>query len=298
MVTALDTNTHLLTPANQGWTIGVQWQPPTSKEPDMARTLSATLGAVVEELELEQPQVVTMQDLRDLLDKAAIKTDAKVVAYRLRQSGWLLDSGVRGVWEFAPGAHAGPIGHQDPLGQVKAFLSRHETIRPVLALASAAWATGYADRVPPRPEVAINRGDTAPKPLTAIATVIHFDAHLKPMPARGMIAHRPETVLVHMADRPRDVRSWASAREWMANLASDANVSDVLAELDRRPSTTHVRLGYLMQSLRPDIASRMESHVKSKTWFGPRASLRRHSSTWQVADTLLPFDPAQLVPTT
>ncbi|CAN5429634.1 hypothetical protein BH09ACT10_BH09ACT10_20840 [soil metagenome] len=262
----------------------------------MARTLSATLGAVVEELELEQPQVVTMQDLQELLDRADIKTDAKVVAHRLRQSGWLLDSGVRGVWEFAPGAHAGPIGHQDPLGQIKAFSSRHATIRPVLALASAAWATGHADRVPPRPEVTIARGAPTPKPLAAIATVTHFDAYLKPLAARGMTAHRPETVLVHMADRPNDVRSWASAREWMANLAADANLSDVLVELDRRPSTTHVRLGYLMQSLRPDIAKRMESHVKSKTWFGPRASLRRHSSTWQVADTLLPFDPAQLTP--
>lgn len=31
-------------------------------------------------------------------------------------------------------------------------------------------------------------------------------------------------------------------------------------------------------------------------WFGPRGSLKRHSSRFSVADTLLPFDPASLHP--
>jgi hypothetical protein len=67
------------------------------------------LGTVVESLELEQPQIVTMALVRALVARHGIRTDPKLVALRLRQRGWLLETGVRGVWEFAPGAHAGPF---------------------------------------------------------------------------------------------------------------------------------------------------------------------------------------------
>jgi hypothetical protein len=52
-------------------------------------------------------------------------------------------------------------------------------------------------------------------------------------------------------------------------------------------------MGYLLQGLRPDIAGRITG-PSTKTWFGPRRTVIRHDSRWQVADTLLPFDPRTL----
>src|SRR5690349_16778998 len=104
---------------------------------------------------MEQPQIVTMKHVRDLVERHGIRTDPKLVALRLRRHGWLLETGMRGVWEFAPGAHAGPYGHGDPLGALKAFAALHPRLPVHVALSTAAWATGHADRVPSRVEVAV-----------------------------------------------------------------------------------------------------------------------------------------------
>ena len=88
-----------------------------------ARTLGSSLAQVVEELELEQPVVVTTHDLQAILGDRQIKTPTSEVARRLRERGWLLPTGQRGVWEFAPGAHAGPYGHGDPLLALRALLA-------------------------------------------------------------------------------------------------------------------------------------------------------------------------------
>lgn len=260
----------------------------------MTRTLSPSLGAVVETLEMDQPQVVTMADVRRIVESHHLRTDPKLVALRLRRAGWLLETGVRGVWEFAPGAHAGPIGHADPLGAVKAISARFPDLPVQVALSTAAWAGGYADRVPATPEVAVPPGLDIPRTVTTLVRVTRFSPRLDPIRTRGTFVHRPETVLVHMAHRPADVRSWSSAAEWLPDLAADANPDLVHTELGGRSKATRARFGYLLQGLRPDLVEALRSSASTKTWFGPRGPLRHHSQEWQVADTVLPFDPAAL----
>jgi hypothetical protein len=84
------------------------------------RSLSRQLAPLVAELELRQPTLVTLRELAILAEEAGLRTPAKVVAARLRATGWLLPTGQRGVYEFAPGAHAGPYGHGDPLSHCRA----------------------------------------------------------------------------------------------------------------------------------------------------------------------------------
>lgn len=260
----------------------------------MTRTLSPTLGAVVQALELDQKQVVTMADLRKTLESHQLRTDPKLVAMRLRRAGWLLETGVRGVWEFAPGAHAGPIGHADPLGAVKAIGARFPDLPIQVALSTAAWAGGFADRVPSTVELAVPPGVEVPRSISSLVRVVRFESRLPPRRDRGVLVHRPEAVLVHMAERPADVRSWASTTQWLPDLAAAADASQVAGELAGRTKATRARFGYLLQGLRPDLVAGLETEATTKTWFGPRGTLRRHSQRWQVADTLLPFDPATL----
>lgn len=261
----------------------------------MTRSISPALAGVLERLELDQPELVTSEDLARLIEEAGLRTPAKVVASRLRATGWLLATARRGVWEFAPAATAGPYSRQDPVTALRAFLSKRPLARCALTFQAAAWAQGVADRAPARLEVAAaDRELVRQLPHTVMASV--FAPHLEYIQRRGVPVLQPASVVVHMTSRPNVVRSWESAREWLPGLAVELDGDELARELDGRPATVSARTGYLLQGMRPDLADRiaMANPSRSKTWFGSRGPLRRHDSQWQIADTILPFDPRHL----
>jgi predicted transcriptional regulator of viral defense system len=260
----------------------------------MARTLSRSLASIVEALELTQPETITLAELAILAKAAGLHTDPKVLAGRLRDRGWLLPTGTRGVWEFAPGAHAGAYGHGEPTMVLRAALVRNPGLGASLALGTAAWAHGLADRLPARLDVAIPREQHIPSGLARETRVTRFTSRLEPASLKHVPTHRIETVLVHLAAQPNAVHSWSSVQEWLPDAAAEADPKLVRKELANRTKTASVRLGYLLETLRPDISASLQPYVGGKVWFGPRGPLRRHSERWQVADTLLPFDPLML----
>lgn len=259
----------------------------------MTRTIPASLAPVLEQLELEQADLVTMAHLDELVRAAGVGTQTRTVAARLRERGWLLTTGHRGVWEFAPGAVAGAYSRGGPTKLLRAALARSE-ITCGLTFQAAAWALGLADRAPTRVEVAA-ADDRSAAQLPAALDVSVFMPRLPYRTAKSVPVLCPPSVLIHMVTTPSRVRSWASALEWLPEIAAEATEADILAELDARPATVSARAGYLLQGLRPDIASRIVA-PKTKTWFGRRGKTVRHDNRWQVADTLLPFDPRALEP--
>lgn len=80
----------------------------------MTRSLPAALSPVVAALELDQIELVDTSTLTDLIEQTGVETPINVVVQRLSGRGWLLPTGVRGVYEFAPGSHAGPFGREIP----------------------------------------------------------------------------------------------------------------------------------------------------------------------------------------
>src|SRR5690242_11112329 len=87
------------------------------------RTLPSGLASIVEALELDQVGLVTTQMLEDLRRRAGLATPARVIASRLRERGWLLPTRRRGVYEFAPGSHAGAVSRGDYTLQLQAVLA-------------------------------------------------------------------------------------------------------------------------------------------------------------------------------
>ncbi|MCL2654340.1 MAG: type IV toxin-antitoxin system AbiEi family antitoxin [Coriobacteriia bacterium] len=261
----------------------------------MTRTISRSLAGVLERLELEQPTLVATADLGHVLSELGIKTPVRVVAARLRDRGWLLSTDRAGVWEFAPAALAGAYPSHDPLMPLRVVLVRHPQTCCALTLQTAAWALGIADRLPNRPEVAIDslsHSNRFPESLS----VLVYKPTLSPIEAKGVPALTPESIIVHMASKPTDVRSWQSALEWLPDLAAELDIEKLLAELQGRSKTAVARTGYLLQGLRPDLSRRIYQGIGAltKTWFGPRGSLRHHDNHWLIADTILPFDPREL----
>ena len=262
----------------------------------MTRSIPISLAPILEHLELEQPEIVTLNQLRDIARETGSRTSPALIAHRLLALGWLLRTGLNGAWEFAPGAHAGPLSRGGPLLAFKAALALAPGLPAALALSSAAWAYGFADRTPSRIELAVAPGGTVAAGLTRKVRILRFDTRLEPVDRKGVPVQRVESVLVHLAARPSHVTSWAGVAEWIGDLVAEAKEADVQLELSGRPRAVRVRLAYLLQALWPRLAEQIGDEGTSKVWFGPRRKLRRHSQKWRVADTVLPFDPAKLPP--
>jgi predicted transcriptional regulator of viral defense system len=257
------------------------------------RSLSRQLAPLVAELELRQPTLVTLRELAILAEEAGLRTPAKVVAARLRATGWLLPTGQRGVYEFAPGAHAGPYGHGDPfIGLRAALLVEHH---PVIALQSALWLHGLAERAPDRHELAVPVGTAVPTHMKRQMRVVHFSARLLPAHIDQLPVHQPATILVHLATKPGDVRGWVTFAEAFSELAARSTADDLEQELKHRPSTVRPRLAYLLGGVAPAVADCLQpTRPPSVTWFGRSRTSRRYDKRFNVADGLLPFDPRAL----
>lgn len=258
----------------------------------MPRTLSPTLAAIVEELELDQPTILTAADLRGIAEQRGLRTAPNVIAARLRDAGWLLPTPQRGVWEFAPGAHAGPIGHGEPTLPLRAALAADPTLSAALALATAAWALGFADRRPATLDVAMPVGAPVPSSLRRSTAVTSFTTYVGYTTAKNVPCHRPESVIAHLAASPAAPRSWTSTLEWLPDLTAEVAGEVLAAELQGRPRAVAVRAGYLLSGLRPDLTAPLAALVGDPVRFGPRRDApARYVASWRVMDSLLPSDP-------
>ena len=261
----------------------------------MTRTISPSMSGILQSLELERPGLVTMADLKAILETENINTPARIVASRLRDAGWLLSTGLRGVWEFAPAELAGAYSSGDPLLGLKSYLAKHKDVSCGLTFQAAAWAHGNSDRIPSRPEVAAKNAKIA-KALPASLSASIFIPVLEYETIKSVPVLARESIVVHMCEKPSALRSWESAREWLVDLAPALSPEKMMSELSSRPQSVKSRVGYLLKTLRPDISYEIYEtyRPKTKTWFGPRTKLIRHDNKWLVADTILPFNPGKL----
>lgn len=258
----------------------------------MARSIPKGLSEVLEELELERPQLVTTPQLASLCERSGVRTPAKVVASRLREKGWLLATPQRGVWEFAPAELAGAYSSADPLLPLKAHAAAHPGDTFALASQTAAWALGLADRVPAVLDAAFERMPASVPDGVRAST---YRPNIPTTAAKGVSALAPESIVVHMTQRPSAVRSWQGVAEWLPDVAYELDAAKVLDELGGRPRSVAARTGYLLQGMRPDVAGAImkASPPRSRVRFGTGTAIR-NDERWQVSDSTLPFDPCEL----
>ena len=258
----------------------------------MARSIPKGLSGVLEELELERPQLVTASQLAALCEKTGVRTPAKIVASRLREKGWLLATPQRGVWEFAPAELAGAYSSADPLLPLKAYAATHPEKRFFLASQTAAWALGLADRVPAILDAAFEQ---VPASVPEGVNASTYRPSIPTTVAKDVSTLVPESIVVHMTTRPSAMRSWQGVAEWLPDVAYELDAATVLEELAGRPRSVAARTGYLLQGMRPDIASAImkASSPRSKARFGTGSTIR-NDERWQVSDSALPFDPREM----
>ena len=209
------------------------------------RTITPTLAGVLEELELEQPGFVTMQDIERLGRAAGVTWSPALLARRLRERGWLLDTGVRGVWEFAPASRAGTFGAGDRLAVFRAVLSRDPESGYQVAEESAAFLLGYSSRPPAKEVIAALPGANVPPALRS-GRVVRWQSKLEPASVSGLPVWRVETLLAAMSARPSSYGDWPNVGDWITAAVGDADLADLRLELKGKARAAWARASYLL----------------------------------------------------
>ena len=261
----------------------------------MTRTISNSLAGILQELELERPLLVTKEALSDLKDKYHVASSVEVVAARLKEKGWLLSTDIQGVWEFIPAEVAGVYSTNDPLLYFRAFQAKYPTVKCALTFQSAAWIYGDSNRAPSDVYVSVEDYRSA-RLLNERVYVSVFRPNLPYHVISNVTVLARESVIVQMASRPSSVPSWSSVPEWLNGFCAELSPEGVYEELANRSPFVSQRLGYLIQSARPDIADVIYKNTKPKSnaWFGERKRSLRYDKRFMVADTHLSFDPREM----
>ena len=253
------------------------------------------MAGILEDLELDNKAYVTLEELAELSKKHNVSTEPAVIASRLKQSGWLLKTAQRGVWEFASASMAGPYSKNDPLKDIKVFQLSNSKQRSYVCLQTAAWAMGLADRVPSHKELAFPQ--IPRKRIPDVITAYKYSPSINVREVRGVNCLAPESILVHIATKPDLIQSWESVMEWLPDVVYECSIENVLEEIAERTDSVKRRTGYLIQGMYPDAADAIYNSIpkpSSKIRFGARKQSLRNDEKWKIADTALPFSTKEL----
>lgn len=261
----------------------------------MTRTISKSMSGILEELELENKTYVTIDEIAVLAKKYGILSDPYLIVSRLKQSGWLLPTSQRGVWEFAPASMAGPYSKNEPLKDIKVYQKTNSDIECYVCLQTAAWTLGLADRIPMTKELAFPK--IPRKRLPDSIAAYRYTPVIKPRKEKDVLCLAPESIIVHIASKPDIIRSWGSAMEWVPDVVYETTAENILLELSDRNDSIKRRTGYLLQGMYPDASRAIYSSISepsSKIRFGGRGSAVRNDQKWMISDTVLPFSPKEM----
>lgn len=253
-----------------------------------ARNIPAGLAPLLELLELEQPRVVTAEQLDSLMHEAGVTWPMHVVAQRLRERGWLLPLATKGVWEFAPAARAGAYASGDPLIELRAVLARDPRAPYLVAAESAAYLLGLASRRPEPECVSAPAYIRLPKSL-GVFRVVRWEPRSAPVVREGLPVWSPAVLVAFMASRPSGYYDWPNAGEWLRQAVSSLDADDLAKELEGRSPGSWARAAYLLDKggaeKRAEAVSRSAPKGAGPYYLGDRTLPGRHSAAYDVIDS-------------
>ena len=252
------------------------------------RDVTKALAPLLQELELEQPRVVTKVGLESLATLVDVGWPVEVVVRRLREAGWLLDLKTRGVWEFAPAARAGAFGSGDPFIELRATLARDGGSPFAVAAESAAYLLGLAARRPDREVVGAPADVRTPKALRDLR-VVHWTPRVEFIVKDGLPVWSVTTLLAFMAAKPGGFRDWPNVGEWIVQAAVVTPVEAIAEELSGHPRAAWARAAYLLEGgAQSDDAAHLMERAPSGTgpfYLGRRAVSGRYDGRFDVVDS-------------
>ncbi len=253
---------------------------------DNGRSIPDWLAPLVQELELTGRTIITIDDIQHARPDLRRATIRQGITDLIRRR-WLRPVGVRGTYEFIPGAAAGPYPSGDPWLVLRAELARWPG-RFHVGATSAAWLRGYAQRSPQPHIVVATPVGAIPRPLRDAYHVLtthpapaHDTVDLLPVPT-------PAELFVEVAQlAPR--LSLDGARGWLRRLLADTAPESVAAALRDRNVATRARAGYFAEVCGSDdhatAIATLGLPTRGPFYTGARLAHARFSARWRVYDT-------------
>jgi hypothetical protein len=262
----------------------------------VARVITRSVSAVVEQLELDGDVVVTVDRLAAVIDQVGQTGDPRKLAYELQRDGWLGKLRTRHAWEFLPGARGGAYGSGDRFIEFRAQRAVDSEWVGVLAMESAASVLGLAQRISEQEVVALPGDAPFPKALVGDWRYVRTDIPDEGIAdVDGLRSWGFEGLLVGIATRPSAYRDIAGLAQWLES-SKDAhgdrfNEMRVARLLDDVPASVRQRAAFLLLALgNTDGAAWLLDQfpsVRMTAWFGPHEQGGRFDPLTKVNDTLL-----------
>ena len=252
------------------------------------RSVPRRLAPLLEELELEQPRVVTSTALAGYAKAVKVDWPVHVIAQRLRERGWLLPLRTRGVWEFAPAARAGAFGAGDTLIELRAVLARDPGAPLVVAAESAAYMIGLSTRRPEPETIGASPDFRVPRSLSVYRLV--RGAPVEPAVVKdGLPVWSPATLLAFMASRPAAYHDWSNVGEWLPQATSAVTPGELAEELKDQSAGSWARAAYMLErGGATDSAAALMARAPKGTgphYLGDRSRPGHYDARYEVVDS-------------
>jgi predicted transcriptional regulator of viral defense system len=250
------------------------------------RSLPAWLADIVQDFELHARRLVSVEDVRRARPELS-HAAARLALAELARRGWLVRAGIRGVYEFIPGAAAGVYPSGDPWLPLRAALERQPDAFHVGA-ASAAWLCGYAQRRPPRHLLVTAPATYVSRALQATYRVLRT----QPAPAHGRVDNLPVPTAAELIAEVAQLAprlALDTAQGWLRRAFADATPEELVTVLRDRRVATHARAGYFAEACGAAAhANAIAASYQLGTgpyFTGPRTTSVFFAARWRVYDS-------------
>lgn len=259
----------------------------------MRKTFGRSAAPVIEELEVRGSAVVTTAELAALRRVPVRSRTLRSLITRLIANGWLVPLARQGAYEFVP-LRVGTAPSGDELRELEALAQGPKAPAFQLALGSAAFLRGYAERAPSASYVLLSKRATRRPPgLWKRFRVIRTDPSRifggVPLRANSRVpVSTPARLFIDVGLYWREAGDLRARDHWLAAAAFDANVRDAVTWARALGPSVVSRVGFLAERFGAlKIAELLAPQVERRAVasFGPRDK-GTYDVRWHIYDAI------------
>lgn len=225
----------------------------------------------------------------------------------MNDTGWLVPTDTRGMWEFAPGSRAGSFKSSDIFMPLRAALTKRSDLQVAVTMESAAFIHKLSEHSPRKGVIAVPKGTSR---KGSLARFRHVNVQLPDSATvivDGIPVHTIAGLLVAMAIRPTSYRDWPNVRKWLpiacnkiitaANEESGSLEGEggLLRVLQDQSTTVIARVAYFFRvsqhnAIAQKILTTIPQPYEGPIYLGSRDSLKMYAtydSITKVYDNLI-----------
>jgi predicted transcriptional regulator of viral defense system len=254
-----------------------------------ARTISPSIASIVAYLEQQEKTLTSAKEIGQFLGLQPGDEHLNDVLRRLHDRGWLVRLPIRGAYEFLP-ARSGTSPSGDPWIELRLLLATETNLTTQVALSSAAFLRGYAERKPRKHILLMDKEQSLRPRLRDIFRVVRTksDRLFGAEEFQGLPVSTASRLVLECVLYWRIAGDLRSSDHWIRQCLKDASPETVRRWTHKMGGSVPRRVGYLAERFGAfEIASVLEPKGTGTTaFFGPKYETGRFNAKWRIYDTI------------